>query len=221
MAEDREIFKGIIDDVFPLEEVLLHEDDALQALVQDNISCLIPDRYKGRFRESTDHENFITKAVSSNELLVKKTMQMNKLKNHRGSFIVIGDAGSGKTTALSALAKALNQMAKESTTGVHAAVRIQKYFVKVFTVSELYGFADTAGVWQDGLLSRYIRSDAVDCLSHFHPTGQDHESVVCYCLCKTPQRIERSARARASMWHFTKSFDKQHGCWKNLQRRRS
>jgi hypothetical protein len=127
VAEDKDIFKGIIDDVFPLEEVLLHEDDALQALVQDNISCLIPDRYKGRFRESTDHENFITKAVASNELLVKKTMQMNKLKNHRGSFIVIGDAGSGKTTALSALAKALNQMAKESTTGVHAAVRVCGY----------------------------------------------------------------------------------------------
>jgi dynein heavy chain len=162
VAEDREIFKGIIEDVFPLEEVPLQEDNELQTLVQESIACVMPDRYKGRFRESSEHELFISKAAASNELLVKKIMQMNKLKKHRGSFILIGDASSGKTTSLSALAKALNQMAKESTGGVHPSVRIQKYFVKVFTVSELYGFADTTGVWQDGLLSRCIRSASND-----------------------------------------------------------
>ncbi len=165
VAEDREIFKGIIDDMFPLEEVPLQEDNELQTLIQDNISCAMPDRYKGRFRESTEHEAFISKASVSNELLVKKIVQMNNLKNHRGSFIVIGDAGSGKTVALTALAKALNQMAKESSSGAHAFVRVQKFFVKVFSVSELYGHADATGVWQDGLLSRCIRSVSNDDLS--------------------------------------------------------
>jgi len=143
----------------------LHEDNDLQSFVQESISCVMPEKYKGCFRESSEHEAFISKAAASNDLLVRKVMQMNKLKNHRGSFILIGDTSSGKTTALSALAKALNQMAKESTAGVHASVRIQKFYVKVFTVSELYGFVDTSGVWQDGLLSRYIRSVSSDDLS--------------------------------------------------------
>ena len=87
---------------------------------------------------------------------------MNNLKNNRGSFIVIGDSSSGKTAALSALAKALNLRAKESTGGAQASVRIQKFFVKVFTISELFGYADTAGTWHDGVLSRCIRTASND-----------------------------------------------------------
>ncbi len=162
VAEDREIFKGIIADVFPLEEVPVQEESELQTFVQDSISCAMPDRYKGRFRESAEHEVFVSKAAASNEMLVKKIMQLNTIKNNRGSFMVIGDASSGKTAALSALAKALNQMSKQSTGGASTAVRIQKFFVKVFTISELYGCADSSGVWQDGLLSRCIRSVSND-----------------------------------------------------------
>lgn len=162
VAEDREIFKGIIEDMFPLEEAPVQEDNELQTLLQDSISCAMPERYKGRFCDSVEHDVFVSKAAVSNDLLVKKIVQMNNLKNHRGSFMVIGDAGSGKTTALNALARALNRMAKESTSGAHAFVRVQKIFVKVFTESELYGYADTAGVWHDGLLSRCIRSVSND-----------------------------------------------------------
>jgi dynein heavy chain len=162
VTEDREIFKGIIEDVFPSEEVPMHEDSELQAILQDCISCAIPDRYKGRFRESAEHEVFVSKAVTSNESLVKKIIQMNNLKNHRGSFIVIGDTCSGKTTALSALAKALNLRAKESSGGAHVSIRIQKFFVKVFSVTELFGCADAAGTWKDGVLSRCIRTASND-----------------------------------------------------------
>ena len=162
VAEDREIFKGIIEDVFPSEEVPVYEDAELQAVLQDCITCAMPDRYKGRFRESAEHEVFVSKAATSNESLVKKIIQMKNLKNNRGSFIVIGDSSSGKTAALSALAKALNLRAKESTGGAQASVRIQKFFVKVFTISELFGYADTAGTWHDGVLSRCIRTASND-----------------------------------------------------------
>jgi dynein heavy chain len=162
VAEDREIFKGIIADVFPLEEIPVPPDNELQPLIQASISCAMLETYKGCFRESPEHDVFVSKATASNEALVKKIMQMNDLKNTRGSFMVIGDASSGKSTAISALAKALNEKAKESTGGQHASVRIQKFFVKVFTVSELFGFSDAAAVWQDGLLSRCIRSVSTD-----------------------------------------------------------
>ena len=133
VSEDIPLFQSIMSDLFP--------DVELEPAVPGNV------------------ENAVVEALTNNKLqpepsLVAKIMQLYDTMQTRHGNMLVGKTGSGKTTAYTILAEALNKTGKTTLT----------YLLnpKALSLGELYGQYDlNTRQWSDGVLSTVIQNVSV------------------------------------------------------------
>ena len=95
---------------------------------------------------------------------VGKVVELQQTLRVRFGVMLVGPAGSGKSTALATLRDALSALhAGGSTDESHQTVHTTVFNPKCVSMGELYGeFNDLTQEWRDGLASSFIRQAVVD-----------------------------------------------------------
>jgi dynein heavy chain len=106
-------------------------------------------------------------AVSFTPAFITKAQQIFETVRVRHGIMIVGQAGSGKTTCLKAVAAANCWATESGAAGASvlslAPTHIHTLNPKSVTMPQLYGFSDASGTdWHDGLLSQRFRHAATD-----------------------------------------------------------
>lgn len=141
LANDAILFKGIMGDLFPGIDLPEPARGSLQTAIetcmtQQNLQ-IVPE-------------------------LVLKTLQLYETMVVRWGVMLVGPTGSGKTSVLHTLARALEKLYIDFVEGPHyKPVNIQTINPKAISIEELYGYVNLSTMeWKDGLLGLAIRTAA-------------------------------------------------------------
>ncbi|XP_050084093.1 dynein axonemal heavy chain 6 [Anopheles aquasalis] len=139
LANDAVLFNGILSDLFPGVE--------------------LPEPERGDLQKSIE-QCMVERNLQPVPEMVRKTLQLYETMVVRWGVMLVGPTGSGKTTVLHMLSKALEKLyAEENPEPLFRPVRIQTLNPKAISMDELYGFVNLATMeWHDGLLGLAIRS---------------------------------------------------------------
>jgi len=130
VAEDMDIFSGLLGDLFPLITVARKVDERFESVV----------------RQSADDLNYWPEPE-----FILKVVQLSELLEIRHCVFVMGPPGAGKSATWKTLAKAQDKDGKKTT-----CVDLNP---KVVSTNDLYGVVLLATrEWKDGLLSKTMRS---------------------------------------------------------------
>jgi dynein heavy chain len=139
LAEDLQLFEGIITDLFPGTEQPLRDFTKLIDSIKLSLKEL----------ELQPVEVFITKCIQLYETTVV-----------RHGLMLVGPSGGGKTCNIRVLQKAFSHLAG---TGTFANVQTFLLNPKSVTMGQLYGnFDENTHEWADGVLATLIRVAAAD-----------------------------------------------------------
>jgi len=143
LEQDLPLFRGIIADLFPGVEVPFVDYGALQTAIEEQM------RLHG------------LKVIPR---LVSKIIQTHETQLVRHGMMIVGEAGSGKTTNSMILAKALTQLHNEGITDKDGYFKIVHRYTlnpKSVKMGELYGeISRTTGEFTYGIVAKLVR-DAV------------------------------------------------------------
>jgi dynein heavy chain, axonemal len=154
LKEDALLFNGILSDLFPEIKLPTVEYGELQTAIEH---CM---------KERN---------IQPLPTLVNKCVQLHETMRVRWGVMLVGLAGSGKTSTLHTFADALIKLSKidQIIHPLYKNVRIQTLNPKSITIDELYGSVNLATLeWKDGLLGLAVRS-AVSV------TEEEHQWIVC------------------------------------------
>jgi dynein heavy chain len=141
VADDVQIFLGMIDDLFPKTRELVVR--SREVAFEEKIS------------EAAQAMN-----LQAGEIFILKASQLREILVVRWSVFLIGPAGCGKSELIRVLSKAENLYGEKSTINVLNP--------KSVTRNELYGYIHPATrEWKDGLLSQIFR-DLANCFTVKH-----------------------------------------------------
>eukprot|EP01135_Chromosphaera_perkinsii_P008555 Nk52_evm21s1400 gene=Nk52_evmTU21s1400 len=129
VAADKEVFHGLISDLFPNVSVRdINLDGELQGTIRDVMSKL----------------NF-----QPDDIFVKKVTQLHDLLEVRHSIFIMGPSGSGKSSICQVMEETFNTMGQK--------VILNDLDPKAIEKDELYGYV-SAGEWKDGIFSSIMRN---------------------------------------------------------------
>ncbi|GFT64974.1 dynein heavy chain 2, axonemal [Nephila pilipes] len=92
---------------------------------------------------------------------VQKISQLYEIKDFHHSIILVGDAGSGKTTSWQTLKETFSDL-HETKPAEYPSVNVYTFNSKAYTLNELYGYFNENGVWIDGLFSSILKEACND-----------------------------------------------------------
>lgn len=95
--------------------------------------------------------------LQSDDPFVSKVIQFQELLDVRHSVMLIGCAGSGKTTIWKTLLQCHNHLGKQRTGSDKKVAVAETINPKAVTSDELYGFMSLSKDWKDGVLSIIMR----------------------------------------------------------------
>ncbi|GBG27447.1 Dynein heavy chain 17, axonemal [Hondaea fermentalgiana] len=140
VAHDMDIFLRLIADLFP------QYAESTPKVINE----VLKDTTKTVCRQSSP-------PLQSDEAFVAKVVQFQELLDVRHSVMLIGCAGSGKTTIWRTLLQCHNHLGKQRT-GTDKKVAVAETInPKAVTSDELYGFMSLSKDWKDGVLSIIMR----------------------------------------------------------------
>ncbi|KAL7297685.1 hypothetical protein TKK_0009351 [Trichogramma kaykai] len=153
LADDAELFQGILGDLFP--GVVLPEED-YGVLQQTAVEIM--------------KESLLQPEACS----INKVIQLHETMRVRHGVMLVGPTGAGKTTVLNVLKESygrLNEMGIKNQ--YYQKVHMYTMNPKAVTMGELYGEVSLASnEWHDGLLGVVVR---IACAAQ----SEDHQWVVC------------------------------------------
>ncbi|CUG85918.1 dynein heavy chain, putative [Bodo saltans] len=138
LAQDVELFKGIISDLFP------------------GVTLPAPDYGAMRKALSTVCDEMNLQLTEYFDLKVFQTYEMIVVRH---GMMLVGLSFGGKTKVLQSLSKALGLMKLQK---LEEKTRLITMNPKAITMGQLYGKVDQSGEWNDGVLSNAFRSAGVD-----------------------------------------------------------
>eukprot|EP00667_Euglena_gracilis_P000033 EG_transcript_33 len=136
LAQDLELFQGIVSDLFP------------------GVVLPTPD-YKDLHEALAEAFQFYN--LQNQEIFMTKTLQVYEMVNVRHGLMVVGYSYAGKSSALSSLARGLTTLAIH---GLERKTQLYCMNPKSITMGQLYGQNDVSMEWNDGVLSKVFRSCA-------------------------------------------------------------
>ncbi|KAH0573495.1 Dynein heavy chain [Spironucleus salmonicida] len=156
-ADDRDLFMGIINDLFPNEQYVQQPNQDLQKCIE---------------RSLREHN------LQVNQVVVQKINQLFETSQIRHGVLMMGPAKSGKTVSLNTMTEALGYLREivntqyspedkkifDSNFPMSVVNKTQTHLInsKAITINEIYGaYDDVSGEWKDGLLGNIMRT----CLS--------------------------------------------------------
>lgn len=153
LSDDAILFKGILSDLFPGVD--------------------LPTAAYGELQASIEH-CMAARNLQTLPPLVSKCIQLYETMRVRWGVMLVGPAGSAKTSVLHSLADSLTKLYNDEVLGPdYRPVRIQTLNPKSVTMDELYGAVNLATLeWKDGLLGLAVRS-AVNVVE------EQHQWIVC------------------------------------------
>jgi dynein heavy chain len=147
LEQDLPLFGGILSDLFPGIKVPFVDYGKLQTAIERTLDNLNLQRVP----------TFITKVI-----------QVHETQLVRHGMMVVGEAGSGKTTNVKVLSQALGLLYEEKVIDKDNFYKIVDRLVlnpKSITAGELYGeFNVLTNEWKDGIVPKLVR-DCVNCLN--------------------------------------------------------
>ena len=142
---DLPLFSGILRDLFPGIDVPFVDYGALQAAIENQISLC---------------------GLTVVPSLVTKIIQIHETQIVRHGMMVVGQSGSGKSTAQEILARSLTELklaGEEDKTGLYQVCEQFILNPKSISAGTLYGeFNELSGEWKDGLVPYLVRTAATD-----------------------------------------------------------
>ncbi|GFY57188.1 dynein heavy chain 2, axonemal [Trichonephila inaurata madagascariensis] len=106
-------------------------------------------------------KTLLKKSLQPETAIVTKINQLYEIKDYDHAIILLGEAGSGKTTSWQTL--------KETCTDLHEvkpeeypSINVYTFNPKAFNLSELYGYFNEKGVWMEGLFSTILKKACKD-----------------------------------------------------------
>ena len=144
LEQDLPLFGGIVQDLFPGITVPFVDYGKLQQAIEKTLDSLSLQKVPA----------FITKVI-----------QVHETQLVRHGMMLVGEAGSGKTTNAKVLAKALTQLFEDGVVdrdGFYKTVDRLILNPKSITAGELYGeFSKLTAEWTDGIVPKLVR----DCVN--------------------------------------------------------
>jgi dynein heavy chain len=143
LAHDLPLFQGIIKDLFPSVHVPNVDYGSLQVEVENQLTVV---------------------KLQPVPKFVVKIIQLLETQLVRHGVMVVGLAGTGKSTLTHTLARALAALRKNNSSDPsHQLVKISTLNPKSITMNELYGsFNENTGEWADGLIAILVREAVSD-----------------------------------------------------------
>jgi dynein heavy chain len=159
----------------PDENVLLMamKDNNVPKLTAEDVPLfngILLDLFPGVEGSNMDYSNFraaITEEMKSEnlqqlEITYSKVIQLYETKCSRHGVMIVGETGSGKSTAWKLLQSSLNRLAKSSPE-LYVPVKTFMINPKALSLTELYGeFNLATNEWTDGVLSTVMRNACSD-----------------------------------------------------------
>lgn len=162
--------------VLGIGEVLKPKLDSKDVIEYDRI---VQTTFPGSSKPSSPLPHGLTRALSSlvderhlvhDETFSDKLIQLYSLLQHQCGVVLVGSAGSGKTTVWTTLRDAWRQFLSEESAAASSKLKKSSLTVldaKLLSTRELYGYLDPlTREWTDGLFTKTLRSiadDRVDC----------------------------------------------------------
>ena len=143
LADDLPLFTGIIEDLFPNEEVPFVD--------YGNLKMAIEHQLEQRKYQKPD-------------MYVKKIIQLMETIMVRHGVMLVGVTGTGKTTCYEILAKAMGQLHDEGSKNFYHK-KVDQYVLnpKAVTMNELFGFVNVlTNEWTDGIVADIVRRAVQD-----------------------------------------------------------
>ena len=145
LEQDLVLFQGILGDLFPGVQVPFVDYGKLQSAIE---------------------EQMIGQGLLAVPSFVRKIIQVHETQLVRHGLMVVGEAGSGKSTNINILAKALGALfesgEKDANDPADSSYKVVHQIVlnpKSISAGELYGmFNDMTGEWNDGIVPKMVRS---------------------------------------------------------------
>lgn len=136
LFQDLDLFNGIIHDLFP--------------------SVHIPNIPYGVLEQQI-REVLKKQKLKDPDAFVKKIIQLFETMLVRHGIMIVGETGTGKTTIVNTLARAMTELEGHSDDPWHKKVNIQKLNPKAVTMKELYGYTNLdTNEWFPGLVPHIV-----------------------------------------------------------------
>ncbi|XP_030047949.1 dynein axonemal heavy chain 6 [Microcaecilia unicolor] len=152
LADDADLFSGIISDLFPGVQIPEHDYGILQStIINVMLSC----------------------NLQSVDCMIHKVIQFYETMIVRHGVMLVGPTGGGKTTVYQILADTLGALHKLGEKNVfYQPVKTYVLNPKSITMGELYGEVNPLTLeWKDGLMALSVRSAVND-------TSEDHKWII-------------------------------------------
>jgi dynein heavy chain len=139
LRQDVPLFQGILLDLFPGVNVPYVDYGALQTAIESALQC---------------------KSLQASPSFVTKVIQVHETQLIRHGVMVVGEAGAGKSLAVSTLASALATLADDKVHDPDGFYRhVDTFCLNPKTSHSLYGeFSQLTGEWTDGLVPQIVRN---------------------------------------------------------------
>ena len=145
LEHDLPLFYGIMADLFPGVEVPYVDYGKLQLAIEKQLEV---------------------SGLQRVDSLITKIIQLHETQLVRHGVMLVGEAGSGKTTNSVVLARAVGQLKAEGVVDKDGFYKtVQRYILnpKSIRMGELYGeFNDITNEWTDGLVAQLVRQACQD-----------------------------------------------------------
>lgn len=157
LEQDLPLFSGILKDLFP--------------------GVVVPYVDYGKLQQAVERA-LVAMRLQKVPALVSKVIQIHETQLVRHGMMVVGETGSGKSTAVSVLASALGQLYDEKEVdrdGFYKHVELLVLNPKAITAGELYGeFNDLTAEWRDGIVPKLVR----DCVNAANESNERRQWIV-------------------------------------------
>ncbi|XP_067125111.1 dynein axonemal heavy chain 6 isoform X2 [Centruroides vittatus] len=139
LHRDVHLFKALLQDLFPDTQLSMPKDDVLQEALKYSL---------------------ITKGLQPTKITIKKATQLFQTMVARHGVILVGPAGSGKTTCYEILKNSLNILYdKQENNKFYWSVKTHVLNPKSISLVELYGEINSLTLeWKDGLMGSIVRT---------------------------------------------------------------
>ncbi|XP_043266980.1 dynein axonemal heavy chain 6 [Venturia canescens] len=153
LADDAELFRGILGDLFPGVEIPKED----YGILSETIITIMNDA-----------------GLQPENCSIEKTIQLHETMQVRHGVMLVGPTGSGKTTVLRTLRDTYTRLKDIGVPGQYYQ-RVHMYVLnpKAVTIGELYGEINTlTNEWHDGLIGSIVRNACAF-------VTEEHQWVVC------------------------------------------
>jgi dynein heavy chain len=154
LEHDLPLFYGILSDLFPGMDVPYVDYGKLKVAIENQL---------------------LTACLQKEPAFVQKVIQVHETQLVRHGMMVVGEAGSGKSTNCTILAKALTQLYRDGERDKDGFYRVVDRLIlnpKSITAGQLYGeFNAMTHEWSDGLVPKLVRQ----CVNSTESSPNDKE----------------------------------------------